>query len=166
MLQKLKFKFTLTLTFFLVMTILSSNVFALQKGETFPPLSATTLQGEQFDLNSLAGRPTLLKLGATWCPHCLKEAQEITKIKDWMSTQGVRYVEVFLGEKAGPVQKYLEGHNLSPDIVLLDSDKISRALQVRSIPMLVFIDADFKVYRIVTGSLTASDLQRTLTEMQ
>ena len=39
---------------------------ALQTGDPFPAMSGKTLDGGNFDLSSLEGKPVIIKLGTTW----------------------------------------------------------------------------------------------------
>lgn len=141
----------------IIFLFLPASGFALQKGDIFPALPGTTLEGKLFNIGQLEAKPILLKIGTTWCPGCRKQAHEIEKIRPFMKEQGIEYVEVFLNESAKKVRKYLSKSTLkSPDLVLLDSKIIARALNVRMIPRLILIDKKFKVYR--DGALLSSTL--------
>ena len=152
--------------FFLwVATVVPHPLWAQQLGDRFPDLKATTLDGRPYPLSRLEGQPVLLKLGATWCPHCKELARRIEALKPWLGQNNIRYVEVFLKQKPEAVQKYLrENPELEADLMLTDDGTIGKALGVRSIPRLFFLDADFRVYR-QTGSLGEDELQHRLQKM-
>jgi len=138
--------------------------FALENGEIFPPLPATTLEGKVINLGQLSP-PLLLTVGTTWCPSCRSLAKRLAEIRPFLQEHGITYVEVFLNESAQKVGKYLEESGLPhPDVVLLDRNVISRALNVRMVPRLILIDKEFRVYR--DGSpLSAAVLQQELSRM-
>lgn len=146
-------------------TCAPQSLWALQPGDRFPDLSAVTLDGQQYPLSHLEGHPVLLQLGTTWCPHCKEMAQRILELGPWLKQNKIGYVEVFLKEDAATVQKYLQQNpRLKMELMLVDDGKIAKALLVRSIPRLVFLDADFRIYRM-TSSLSKDNLQGVLQGM-
>ena len=151
----------------LLLTLLSipSTGFALKKGEQFPTLSGKTLTGEKFDINSLNGHPVLLKVGTTWCPTCEQQSKEIDKLRSFLATNQIKFIEVFIQENAKKVRTFLDknDHQL-PDIVIIDQGKIARALNIYLIPRIILINKDFQVYR--DGDPLPSDaLKQELLEM-
>ena len=151
----------------LLLTSLSlpATVFALKKGEPFPALSGTTLEGQNFNINSLKGQPILLKVGTTWCPTCGQQSQEINTLRGFMTENNIQFVEVFIQENKKKVQKFLNKNNHQrPDVVIIDQGAIARGLNVYLIPRLVLIDKDFVVHR--DGDPLSSDvLKQELLEM-
>ena len=162
---KLKFVITLLLTIFLS---LPATGFALQKGDPFPPLSGTTLQGEQFDLISLKGQPILLKLGTTWCPTCTQQSEAIDQLHNFTTENKIKFVEVFIQENPKTVLKNFSktGHN-SPDVILMDQGQIASKLNIYLIPRIILIDKNFNVYRDgepIAKEALKQELQKMLTE--
>ena len=150
---------------FVIFVCLPVTSFALQKGDMFPPLPATTLEGESFNLGQLDTQPILLTIGATWCSGCRNLSREIDKIRPFLAEQGIKYVEVFLNESEKKVRKHLSESTFQPpDLILLDNKIISRALNVRMIPRMILIDKNFTVYRD-GSSLSSVSLQQELLEM-
>ena len=163
----LKSKFTIAL---LLITLLSlpATVFALKKGDPFPPLTGTTLQGEQFDFSSLKGQPILLKLGTTWCPTCSQQSEIINQLHDFITENKIKFVEVFIQESPKTVLKNFSktGHH-SPDVIIMDQGEIAGKLNIYLIPRIILIDKHFKGYRdgepMATDALK-QELQKMLTE--
>lgn len=149
----------------IILLSLPASGFALQKGDMFPAVPGTTLEGKLFNLGQLETNPILLAVGATWCPGCRKQAKEIGKIRPFLAEHGIKYVEVFLKESEKKVRKYINKRTLQPpDLVLLDKKIIARALNVRMIPRLILIDKNFKVYSDGT-SLSSDLLEKELSKM-
>jgi len=48
-------------------------------GQTVPDFSFTTLDGKEFDTQSLRGKVILLNFFATWCAPCMKEMSHLEK---------------------------------------------------------------------------------------
>jgi thiol-disulfide isomerase/thioredoxin len=144
---------------------LPTALLALQTGEPLPDISGTTLDGAAFDLKNFKGKTILLKVGTTWCPGCIAQAQEIDKIRDFLKQQDVQYIEVFVQESPARINSFFTRYNLSPpDETILDSGKIARALNVYLIPRLILIDSDHNIYR--DGEpLAATELKQTIAQM-
>ena len=47
----------------------------------FPRLVGTTLSGARFDTNSLAGKPFVLNVWATWCAPCAREQPALRQVQ-------------------------------------------------------------------------------------
>ena len=152
---------------FLLLTLLSipATVFALKQGEPFPALSGTTLEGQDFSINSLKGQPILLKVGTTWCPTCSQQSQEINKLRGFLTENDIKYIEIFIQESKNKVQKFLDrnGHQ-RPDVVILDQGAIAKDLNIYQIPRLIFINKDYAVYRD-GAPLRSNALQHELLQM-
>ncbi|HEY5674077.1 MAG TPA: TlpA disulfide reductase family protein [Malonomonas sp.] len=138
----------ITLSFFGILLSLPLSAAALQKAETFPELTGETLTGAEFDLASLKGEPILLKVGTSWCGTCREQTKSISKLSDFMTENGIRYVDVFVQESQATVEKYFKKNNYQlPEIVLLDRGAIAKKLNIYLIPRIILIDKNFKVYR-------------------
>ena len=148
----------------LLLVCLAAPSFALKQGELFPPLPATTLEGKAINIGQLQP-PMILTVGTTWCPSCGNLRRELDKIRPFLKENGIQYVEIFLGESPDKVKKYLESIHLAhPDVVLLDSKVIGRALRVRMIPRVILVDKEFRVYKD-TPPFSGAALQRELSQM-
>lgn len=144
---------------------LPATVLALQAGDPLPGLSGTTLEGTEFSVNSLKGRPILLKVGTTWCPTCGQQSQEINRIRAFLTENDIQYIEVFIQENQKKVQNFLGKNNhLHPDIVILDQGKIANALNVYLIPRVILIDENLHIYRD-SDPLSSAALQQELQKM-
>jgi len=157
-------------TIFLLITLLHipTVVFALQKGEPFPPLSGKTLTGENFNFSSLKGQPILLKLGTTWCPTCGQQSEEINQLHDFIVENEIKFVEVFIQESPKTVIKNFSksGHH-NPDVIIMDQGKIAGKLNIYLIPRIILIDKDFNIYRDgepLPKEALKQELQNMLTE--
>ena len=139
-------RFTLILVSLLLCFPLTAA--ALQKGEAFPTLVGETLSGAHFNLDSLKGKPILLKIGTTWCGTCRMQSKTINELRGFMGENGVHYVEVFIQESSKKVKQYFSDRSYQlPDTSILDNGDISKKLNVYLIPRIILIDRDFKVYR-------------------
>ena len=152
----------LALLFALATTSIPVRSAAFDAGEPLPHLSGKTLDGDQFDLASLKGKPVLLKVGTTWCGTCQQQSKAIHQIAGFLKSNDVHYVEVFIQESETKVRKYLKRDGMSmPDTVILDEGDISRQLNIYLIPRVILIDREQKVFRD-GDSLPSKNLKKQL----
>jgi peroxiredoxin len=158
------FKLRLPVYFCLPLFFLSSIACAEQR----PPavdFSLPNLQGAMVRLSEFKGRPILLKLGTTWCPACVEQRRELSKVATELQSAGVEVVEIYLQESAAQVKKELadETANVKATI-LIDDGKVQREYNVYTIPRVLIIGPDFRVRR--DGYLlTADELRQHLSAL-
>jgi peroxiredoxin len=63
-------------------------------GNPAPPFSARTITGDSVALASLAGRPVLVNVWATWCEPCLKEIPYLEQLYSARHADGLELVGV------------------------------------------------------------------------
>jgi len=151
---------------FVVLSFMPLTAQALfQKGELLPEVAGETIDGKQFSVASLKGKPILLKIGTTWCGTCGMQSKAINEIRDFMAENEVQFVEVFIQESAKKVNKYFtkKGFQL-PDQTILDDGDISKRLNIYVIPRLILIDRDHKVYRD-GDTISSKNLKKKLEQM-
>lgn len=155
-------------TLILALSILPSTCFALQKGDKFPDVSGQTLDSEQFSITQLQGRPLLIKIGTTWCPACKEQNSEIAKIREFLKTNQIRFIDIYVQEPAQLVRKSLQQAKEDPaDIIILDDGSIARRLNVFAIPRVILVDKNFRVFsdtNPVSADFIKTSFKQMLTE--
>ena len=58
-----------------------SGTGVITENKPFPHLVGTTLAGASFDSSSLAGKPFVLNVWATWCAPCAREQPALVKLQ-------------------------------------------------------------------------------------
>ena len=137
---------------FLGLCFIAGPALAVDIGATAPDFELKTMDGQNFRLSQLKGKPILLKLATTWCPTCRQQTAEILAAGDYLKDHGVVVVEVFLQDSTAMVKEYLQGKDFPmAHYEMIDDGRVLRAYNVYLIPRVLFIDRDFKVRR--DGSL-------------
>lgn len=115
------------------------------RGRPAPPLRLKTLDGKDFDLTSLLGRPVLIDFWATWCAPCRQSMPAVAKIYEQFHAKGLEVVGVNIGDDPQIATRFVRKNNLSWTH-LEDPDVVTEQHWGESgIPRLVLIGKDGKV---------------------
>jgi thiol-disulfide isomerase/thioredoxin len=123
-------------------------------GEEFGGNEVTLLRGEQ---------PTMVVFGAHWCPHCQRE---IPLIADWMGSGGTQGIDVVLVATATnknspnyPPSAWLDREGWKGRVILDDEEgSLAKAYGLTGYPLIVFVDAEGKVTKRVSGEVPIDQL--------
>ena len=72
----------------------STNPDLLKPGTLAPAFTLKTPQGQSVSLSDFRGKPVLLELFATWCPHCQAEAPHLSRLAKELQPKGVAFVSI------------------------------------------------------------------------
>lgn len=115
------------------------------------------LDGTPVATASLAGRPLVINLWATWCGPCRREMPMLMEVAATRSD--VTFLLLNQGEAKGVVRRYLEDNGLSAANVALDpGSDAGRRLGAPGLPMTLFISADGLVRSSRTGEISRAAL--------
>lgn len=106
-----------------------------------------------------AGRPTLIKLWASWCPACLAELEDTAQ---WTLSPDFAAVNMLtvaspgvLGEKSrADFTRWVRRYRMEGLRVALDDGTLARRLALRGYPAWALLDANGQILRVHQGSLT------------
>lgn len=128
----------------------------LRKGEQFPAIEVTTLDGRRALLSSLApkGSKILLNVWATWCLPCAKEMPELERLQPQLKANNVRVVGLSI-DTDGPevVPRYLQRFGITYPIFLADERAIAQiyVTDEASVPLSILLDEEGKVTEVFGG---------------
>jgi cytochrome c biogenesis protein CcmG/thiol:disulfide interchange protein DsbE len=141
------------------------------QGENLPPAPAvghpapdfvlSTLNGDDFKLSALRGRPVVLNFWATWCPPCRAELPDLKSAYQRYGGQ-VAIVGVNQVEPAATVAQFAKEFGLTFPVPLDQRGDVSRTYGVRSLPTTFFIDRNGIIRQFQNGPLTEATLAQML----
>lgn len=149
----------------------------LQVGEAIPEFSAPNLDGTgTVTWSDYVGKPTVLAVWASWCPHCQAELPRLAAaLQNHPDIQMVS-VTTAIGQNPGPTpQAYMDSEGLTFLVAKDDSDNtLMKGLGVESFPTTYFVGHDGKVVQATVGevglqpdgSVDPSVLERLLAQLE
>jgi thiol-disulfide isomerase/thioredoxin len=115
---------------------------AIGSREAAPRFHARTMDGEQFNNESLKGKVVLLQFWTTWCPYCRKEQAAVETLVHDFGARGLVVLAVNVGESKKKVKLYLADSPRTCKIVLTDDTNLAALYEAKSFPLYVLIDRD------------------------
>jgi cytochrome c biogenesis protein CcmG/thiol:disulfide interchange protein DsbE len=131
-------------------------------GRPLPAMAGTTLEGEAFSSASLAGKPALINVWASWCAPCVAEhpllLDTARRFGDRLQLLGLVYQDT-----TDAARDFLAEHGDGgwPDVAD-PSGRLAVALGVTGPPETFFVDADGVIRYRHVGPLSAEVLAEQL----
>ena len=128
-------------------------------GQPLPGLQMRTLDGQAVSLQAFAGRPVIVNLWATWCPHCVREMPVLAEAQRQHPELAVVFVDQ--GEEVLRVRRFLESRGLAQlQNVLMDPQReAGQHFGVRALPTTLFFGRDGQLQEIRIGAVSKATLQ-------
>jgi thiol-disulfide isomerase/thioredoxin len=122
-----------------------------------PTVELRRLDGTPVRLASLAGKPMVLNLWATWCPPCRREMPVLRDAQ--RQNPDVEFVFVNQGESAGAVSRFLASQQLDMKNVLSDpAGAVGKGIGSFGLPTTLFFDRHGVLHQRHMGELSAASL--------
>lgn len=125
---------------------------ALNKLEPAPRFTATTLDGEKFNNESLKGKVVLLQFWATWCRYCRGEQAVVDSLDAEFKDKGLVILAVDVGESKKKVRKYLADSPRACRIVLTENTNLAAIFAAQAYPVYVLIDREGNIVDTQRGA--------------
>ena len=122
----------------------STTPTGVHEGELAPAFEAPDLAGGELSLSELRGKPALVVFWASWCEPCLQEVPELNKIAAFYG-DGLTVLGVNQGETAERALGAAQTTGMSYRSLLDPTGTIGSTYEVRSIPLVVVLDADGRI---------------------
>ena len=100
-------------------------------------------------LSDYKGKVVLVNFWASWCPPCIYEMPELTRLKKQLVNQPFEIIALNVGEKKYRVRKFVKLINFNLPVLLDTSQDTFNAWGVKTLPTSFLIDAEGDIrYRI------------------
>ena len=145
------------------------NTAQLVVGAQAPPFSVATTSGP-FDLTKAGGKPTLLEVFATWCPHCQRETSVLNAVyaayKDRVNFVAVNgsplAIDSTTPESQADVIDFATKFQVKYPIAFDPNLDVAHKYLQSGFPTVVLIGADGKVQSIGSGEIPHADIAKAL----
>lgn len=122
-----------------------------------PDFTIKMLDGREASLAQFKGRPLMICVGATWCPHCLHEAPIFKKVhekyKDRLGMLGV-----LIKSKPEDAKALVKKEGLGFDMALDPDNEFAKAYNVKGIPAIFIINSEGMIVDEDVGGLEYSEI--------
>jgi thiol-disulfide isomerase/thioredoxin len=130
-----------------------------------PTVALRRLDGTPVRLASLAGKPMVLNLWATWCPPCRREMPVLRDAQQ--QHPDVEFVFVNQGESADTVTRFLASQQLEMKNVLADpAGAVGQGIGSFGLPTTLFFNRHGVLHKRHMGELSAASLADRLAEVR
>ncbi len=129
-------------------------------GDAPPDFSGTAIDGTAVSMAALKGQPTWLTFGASWCPDCRAEANDLQAAYAKYQPQGLAVLGVFIDEPESAVVDYAKRVGFTFPLVADTQGKIADAYRTYGIPIHFFVGRDGTIRDVRIGRLTPADMEQ------
>jgi peroxiredoxin len=119
----------------------------------FDKLSLTTLENQKFELKRLKGKKIILSFGASWCPNCIEELNDISNVKD-LELKDVEVVVI----SDESIERVIEFKNKRQyNFTFLKMNQSFQSIGINSIPTTYIFNKNFELKKQNVGYLDWTD---------
>ena len=109
-------------------------------------------KGKIHSLPDYEGRVVLVNFWASWCPPCIYEMPELTRLQQQLSDRPFEILAINVGEKKYRVRKFTKLVNFELPVLLDTRNETFDLWGVKTLPTSFLIDANGKVRYWVVGN--------------
>jgi thiol-disulfide isomerase/thioredoxin len=130
-----------------------------------PQLTLARPTGGTLSLPSLAGKPVVLNLWASWCPPCRREMPVLRQAQ--LAHPEVHFIFVNQGETPAQIAAYLKAQHIELDNIVLDARPgLAHVLDSKALPSTFFFDSTGVLVERRVGQLSAATLSDQLSALK
>jgi thiol-disulfide isomerase/thioredoxin len=114
--------------------------------------SLVDLKDKKHTLSDYQGKVVLVNFWASWCPPCIYEMPELTRLKKQLSDQPFEILALNVGEKKYKVRKFAKLINFHLPVLLDTSEETFDTWGIKTLPTSFLIDTDGNIRYRVRGN--------------
>ena len=119
---------------------------------TATKFTLTDIKDQSHSLSDYKGKVVLVNFWASWCPPCIYEMPELTRLKKQLSDQPFEILALNVGEKKYKVRKFAKLINFHLPVLLDTSKETFDDWDIKTLPTSFLIDAEGKIRYRVRGN--------------
>src|SRR5581483_8695904 len=124
---------------------LARTLGAINTREPAPRFHARSMDGHNYDNESLKGKIVLIQFWTTWCPYCKSDAPAFETVVHDFAQKGLLALAVNVGESKKKVKKFLEESPPPCEVVLTEDTNLAAYFAANSYPIYVLLDKDGRI---------------------
>ena len=109
-------------------------------------------KGKSHELSDYSGRVILVNFWASWCPPCIYEMPELTRLRQHFADKPFEILAINVGEKKYKVRKFTKLISFELPVLLDTRNETFKAWGVETLPTSFLVDASGKVRYRVRGN--------------
>ena len=114
--------------------------------------SLADFRDKAHSLADYRGKVVLINFWASWCPPCIYEMPELTRLKQQLADKPFEIIAINVGEKKYKVRKFVNLVNFELQVLLDTSNKTFNDWDVRTLPTSFLVGADGRVRHKIRGN--------------
>ena len=123
-----------------------------QIGYKAPSFKLKGIDGKDYSLEQIKGKPVVVNFWTSWCPPCKKEAPELVKLyNQHRSKLEVYAVNLTSQDSLGDAQAFVNEYGFSFPVLLDQEGMVGQRYQLQGIPTTVFINKEGLIVDRVVG---------------
>ncbi|MER1968739.1 TlpA disulfide reductase family protein [Castellaniella sp. GW247-6E4] len=139
---------------------------SLLPADPFFGRSFQDLNGEDFPLSTLVGRPVLANFWASWCPPCVREMPDLDALH--REHPGVAFVGLAVDTRAN-VERFVQKVPVSYPVLLTGTQGIPLMRELGNkgggLPFTALFDARGRSAGVILGEVDPADIRRRIAEI-
>lgn len=130
-------------------------------GQIAKDFTVIDVDGKEVSLSDFKGKPVVVNFWASWCPPCKVEMPYFNEVYKELGDE-VQFMMVDLvdgsRETVDTAKAFIKDNGYEFPVFFDTDQSAAIAYGIYSIPTSIFIDAEGKVVRSITGTMTKADL--------
>jgi thiol-disulfide isomerase/thioredoxin len=114
--------------------------------------SLPDLKDKPHSLPDYRGKVVVVNFWASWCPPCIYEMPELTRLKAQLADRPFEIIAINVGEKKYRVRKFTKVINFELPVLLDSDNEAFREWGVKTLPTSFLVDADGRIRYQVRGN--------------
>ncbi len=139
----------------------NDNVDQNISGQSAKDFTVIDIAGKEVSLSDFKGKPVVVNFWASWCPPCKEEMPYYNEVYKELGDEVVfMMVDLVDGsrETVDTAKAFIKDNGYEFPVYFDTDQDAAIAYGIYSIPTSIFIDANGKVVKSITGSMTKADL--------